>query len=210
MEVHTMARNRDPFTLALSSLRERLQSGLIRGGAPVIVQDEAERLRLSTTPVREALAHLSGEGLVERAPSGGYLAVRLDAMAARERYALQGSYVRIATECDRAALSPMRIPVLTLSEDDQPPVPQLFAALVRCAGNQCLEAAFMRVDAQLDVLRNQEALVFPDLPQEAADLFTAWNEGGEGDFEAAAGSYFKRRVLAAGALAALAQGHVGR
>lgn len=45
-----MARNRDPFTQALSSLRERIHSGALPAGAPVIVQDEAGRLRLSTTP----------------------------------------------------------------------------------------------------------------------------------------------------------------
>jgi len=200
-----MARNRDPFTLALSTLRERLQSGAIRGGAPVIVQDEAERLRLSTTPVREALAHLSGEGLVERAPSGGYLAVRMDAMAARERYALQGSHVRIAAESNRVALSTVRLPAPVIKEGAEGPGAQLFAALVRYAGNQCLEAAYLRLEAQLVVLRKQEPLLFADLAEEAADLLAAWNEGEAGDFERAADRYFQRRVLAAGALSALAQ-----
>lgn len=60
-----MARNRDLFSQALSSLRERIHSGVLTGGSAVIVQDEDERLRLSTTPVREALARPGGEGRVE-------------------------------------------------------------------------------------------------------------------------------------------------
>lgn len=58
----TMARNRDPFTQALSSLRDRIQSGDLAGGTPVIVQDEARRLSLSTTPIREALRASAARG----------------------------------------------------------------------------------------------------------------------------------------------------
>ena len=73
-----MARNRDPFASALRTLRERAIAGAFSPGKPIIILDEAQSLGLSTTPIREALAWLGGEGLIERAPAGGYAGLRLD------------------------------------------------------------------------------------------------------------------------------------
>lgn len=200
-----MARNRDPFTQALSSLRERIHSGVLAGGSPVIVQDEAERLRLSTTPVREALARLSGEGLVERAPSGGYVAVRLDAPAARDRYAMQAHYVRIALELNRRALGALRLPTPGfLAGQPAAAVEQLFSILVRCAGNRVLWEAYRRVRGQLDLLRRLEPHLFDDLEAEAAGLYAAWSEEAAPRFESAVVRYHDRRIGASAALAALA------
>lgn len=67
-----MARHRAPFTTALRTLRERVILGAFSLGKPIIILDEALSLSLSTTPVREALACLGGEGLIDRAPAGGY------------------------------------------------------------------------------------------------------------------------------------------
>lgn len=199
-----MARNRDPFTQALASLRERLLSGALAAGAPVIVQDEAGRLQLSTTPVREALARLSGEGLVQRAPSGGYVATRLDAAAARDRYAMQGHFVRIAVELNASALGLLRPPAPPL-ELRRPiaAVQQLFAAIVISAGNEVLSEAHHRVSGQLDLLRRLESALFDDLSEEAAALYEAWTDASAGDFLIEVDRYHARRVGAAAALAAL-------
>lgn len=202
-----MARNRDPFTQALSSLRERIHTGSLSGGAPIIVQDEAARLQLSTTPVREALARLSGEGLVERAPSGGYIATRLDATAARDRYAMHAHYVHIALDLTRNALGPLRPPVpRVIGHEPGLAVGRLFETLVCSAGNGVLWEAFERVCGQLDVLRRLEPRLFSDLDQEAADLYAAYADSAEARFQAAAARYHERRVGAAGALAALVCG----
>lgn len=67
-----MARHRAPFTTALRTLTERVILGAFSPGKPIIILDEAHSLSLSTTPVREALAWLGGEGLIDRAPAGGY------------------------------------------------------------------------------------------------------------------------------------------
>lgn len=205
-----MARNRDPFTQALSSLRERILSGTLAGGSPVIVQDEAERLRLSTTPVREALARLSGEGLVERAPTGGYVAMRLDATAARDRYTMHAHYIRIAFELNNRALGALRLPAPGF-EKGQPvlAVDQLFAIIVRSAGNEVLWEAYRRVAGQLDLVRRLESQLFHDLGEEAAALYAAWSEEATPRFEAAAARYHDRRIAASGALAALALAGAG-
>lgn len=199
-----MARNRDPFTQALTSLRERIHSGVLAGGAPVIVQDEAARLRLSTTPVREALARLSGEGLVERAASGGYVTLRLDAAAARDRYAMQAHYVRIAVEANVRALGSLRPPAPPFAADiPLAAVDRLFAAIVCSAGNQVLWEAYRKVNGQLDLVRRLEAVLFDDLGAEATALYAAYADDAAPGFGIALDRYHDRRIGAAGALAAL-------
>ena len=93
-----MVRNRDPFSTALESLRHRLAEGRYGDGAPIVIQYEAQRLRLSTTPVREALAWLCGAGLVERAPTAGYTASRLDAGAVRDWYGFRRDCLLLSLE----------------------------------------------------------------------------------------------------------------
>ncbi|MCR5879453.1 GntR family transcriptional regulator [Phenylobacterium sp. J367] len=52
----------EPFHVALSALRDRLQSGELRPGTRAGAVDLADALGLSTTPVREALSRLAGRG----------------------------------------------------------------------------------------------------------------------------------------------------
>src|SRR5690606_3767999 len=84
-----MARRRDPFMMALESLRARAEQGVYAPGCPVVITDEARRLNLSTTPVREALVWLSGFGLIERSPTGGFLTPRLERAIVRDRFAFR-------------------------------------------------------------------------------------------------------------------------
>ena len=55
-------KRRDTFGLALNELRVRVRDGRAAPGTPLMVSDLAEELKLSPTPVREALAWLAGEG----------------------------------------------------------------------------------------------------------------------------------------------------
>ena len=55
-------RQRDPFGMALASLRTALEDGLAPGQHLSVV-DIAASLGLSTSPVREALSRLCGEGV---------------------------------------------------------------------------------------------------------------------------------------------------
>lgn len=200
-----MARNRDPFTQALSSLRDRIQSGDLPGGKPVIVQEEAQRLRLSTTPIREALARLSGEGLVERAVSGGYVTLRLDGTTARDRYAMRGEYIRIALQLNQAALGTTRPPAPRFD----PSAPglaarKLFSTIVCSAGNQVLWAGFDRVAGQLEYLSQFEPCLLDDFEAESGAVLAAYAHASTAEFIDTVGRYHQRRVSAAAALAALA------
>lgn len=68
-----MARKRpESFAIALDWLRADLRAGTHPAGARLTAGAIAERLQLSPTPVREALSHLAGEGLLDDRRGQGY------------------------------------------------------------------------------------------------------------------------------------------
>jgi len=89
-------------TLAVLELRDRVLGGVLPAGERLYEVSLAEELGISRTPVREALAQLEREGLLERVRSGGY-AVRTftfdDVADAIElRGVLEGTAARFAAE----------------------------------------------------------------------------------------------------------------
>ena len=83
-------------------LRKRILNGEIEGGTRLYEVPLAEMLEISRTPVREALARLAEEGLLDRNSGGGY-AVRSfgleDVIDSIEiRAVLEGTAVRLAAE----------------------------------------------------------------------------------------------------------------
>lgn len=55
-----------------AGIRQDLVKGCYPPGSPIVIQDEADRFGVSQTPVREALAWLAGEGLIEHSPLVGW------------------------------------------------------------------------------------------------------------------------------------------
>ncbi len=87
---------------ALMGVRDLIISGEIRAGSRLSELALVERLGISRTPLRAALARLGEEGLVEAIPSGGYAVrsfSREDVIDAIElRGALEGLALRLAAE----------------------------------------------------------------------------------------------------------------
>lgn len=199
-----MARHRDMFSTALSSLRLRAVRAEYRPGQSVVVIDEARRLRLSTTPVREALACLCGEGLFERSPHEGFLYPRLDAGLIRDRLAFRLGLLQAALEARssqalRAPAGADGAPVLLLQ--------QQFSRVIRAGGNQAALDAYRRVAAQLSGLRKAERRVFGDVDQEALGLLSSLARGEAGPAVAA---YHRRRSEAASLLLLDLEGDAGQ
>jgi len=67
-------KDRDPYHSALNALAGFAAAGRFGWGEPLVATALAEELRLSPTPVREALARLAGEGVLEHRPGRGYFA----------------------------------------------------------------------------------------------------------------------------------------
>jgi GntR family transcriptional regulator, vanillate catabolism transcriptional regulator len=87
---------------ALMGVRELIISGEVAAGARLHEVALSERLGISRTPLRAALAQLGQEGLVEAVPTGGYAVrsfSREDVIDAIElRGVLEGTAVRLAAE----------------------------------------------------------------------------------------------------------------
>jgi GntR family transcriptional regulator of vanillate catabolism len=87
---------------ALMGVRDLIVSGEIGAGSRLSEVTLSERLGISRTPLRAALAKLGQEGLVEAIPSGGYAVrsfSREDVIDAIElRGVLEGTALRLAAE----------------------------------------------------------------------------------------------------------------
>ncbi|HEY2707199.1 MAG TPA: GntR family transcriptional regulator [Caulobacteraceae bacterium] len=91
-----MSLNRDQFIVVLGELRGRVRDGAWVEGEPLTVGDLANDCGVSQTPVREALARLAGEGLVEDRRGRGYYARRIDGAELADLYRAQKIFGRVA------------------------------------------------------------------------------------------------------------------
>lgn len=91
---------------ALERLREAIILGEIRPGAHLRLEEVAQQLGMSISPIREAVRQLEALGLAEHVPHHGARVVRLEVDELRElfsiRLALEGMAVRRAAELFRA------------------------------------------------------------------------------------------------------------
>lgn len=89
--------------IAHARLLEMIMDGRLEAGAPLRVLHLAAELDTSPTPIRESLARLEGQGLVERAPMRGFtVAPRLSAAEVEELMAARSLLeTRIAGEAAR-------------------------------------------------------------------------------------------------------------
>ncbi|GAA2674924.1 GntR family transcriptional regulator [Actinoplanes palleronii] len=71
-------------------LRGRIMSGELRPGARIRLEEVAEQLGVSITPVREALLTLRGEDMVELEPRKGYVVAPLSEQDVVDLFRLQG------------------------------------------------------------------------------------------------------------------------
>jgi len=87
---------------AVYELRQKIIHGGLPGGTRLYEVALSEELQISRTPVREAMSRLAEEGLLERAPGGGFqvrsFSLRDVVDAIELRGVLEGTAVRLAAE----------------------------------------------------------------------------------------------------------------
>ncbi len=99
---------------AMNELRQRILNGGLAGGTRLLEVPLAEDLGISRTPIREAMARLVEEGLLDRARGGGFVVRSFgfqDVVDAIElRGVLEGTAARLAAErgADQLALGRIR------------------------------------------------------------------------------------------------------
>ncbi|AZG43572.1 HTH-type transcriptional regulator McbR [Gordonia insulae] len=108
----------------------------IRPGDYVRMDETAERLGVSVTPVREALLTLRGEGMVNLAPHRGYIVAELSRTDVQDLFWLQGEIaVKLALRT-ADAITPEQVAELEWHNQ------QLLSALKSGDGEQVADAEF--------------------------------------------------------------------
>lgn len=97
-----------------ATLREMILTGELASGAPLRQRDLAERLRVSPTPIREALRRLQSEGLVHTDLHKGSTVTEAEQGATEENY-----QIRAALEALGSSLACQRITDEQLHELDE-------------------------------------------------------------------------------------------
>lgn len=158
-------KTRDPYHLALTALARFAGAGRFGWGMPLVTTAVAEELGLSPTPVREALARLAGEGIIEHRPGRGYFAPSPSSSDIIELYDL---HRRLTLWALIGSGSHDIWPVVEKTGAPQERVERLFAQLVEVSGHGALIRAHRRTAAQLRPIRAVEDRVAP-LSHEVVD-----------------------------------------
>lgn len=172
------------------------------------IKQLAERLRVSTTPVREALVRLHAERLVSFTPRQGYSVAVPSAETLRNLYALSGKLIHLAlVDASCAASSPRE----TRHEDAYPPddYARCLSALLHCIAasqpNDELVEKLSQTNDRLFQARRLEPTVFADACAELDILFDLWAAEDFAALQARLGAHHAARVRRADILARLLQ-----
>ena len=147
-------------------LRERIIDGTLAPGAHLNERVLCEQLQVSRTPLREALRTLAGEGVIELLPNRGAVVAAMSRASIEHAFELMRVLeatagelaARRATEADVEAITRLHAEMTRAHARRNLPVyyrlnREIHEAIVRCAGNPELEAAYLRLNARLQALR---------------------------------------------------------
>jgi len=146
--------SRDPYGAALGAVRRFADAGRFVPGEPIVVTELAAEVGLSATPLREALACLAGQGLIERRRGRGYFYPALGICEIIDLFELQLAYLHAAlTLCPRG-LAPLRKAAVAVDPLDG--VQALFDAVIAQSSNSALVLAHRRVADRLRAVLKAE------------------------------------------------------
>ena len=141
---------------AYATLRGQIMDGRLPPGHRMREQDLSERLRVSRTPVREALSRLTADGLVAMQPRSGLAVAELDAAGVIELYetreALEGTAAALAARY----ANPRDIAALRAALEAEAAAPQDPAAQAR--HNRAVHAAVLAAAHNRFLLKSLQAL----------------------------------------------------
>ena len=153
-------------------------------------------VRMSNTPVREALRCLSAEGLVEAHPREGFYIPYMSETSLSSLYDWLHSVTLFAV---RAGIPTHAATQKAIDFDalQEMPVEEataiFFLAVAIASGSIEAEAAMRRSNDRLFLIRTLEEGLLADRAEELADLVGAWREAAYDAFEALLANYVSRR-----------------
>jgi hypothetical protein len=174
-------------------LREIITRGDLRPGAHLDPAAISGELAASTTPIREALCRLMGEGLVETRQGSGFMLPLLDEPGLKDLYAwtvdLVGLALRRPKGGDRGSA------LHTEATDDYAgTAARLFAGIAAKSPNREHGQAMERVNAQLHAVRMREPEILADAGEELAAIVLLAQSGSAQELHRLCASYLRKRI----------------
>jgi len=156
----------------------------------------ADMLAASTTPVREALNQLAGEGMVETRPSAGFVMPLIDEPGLKDLYAWSGEIILLALR-DLRRPTP---PAISRNQEvggyaDHAAI--LLLNVARASNNREHGLAMERINLRLHAIRLGEPAILPGVEEELARLDAAVAQGDFSTLRKLSASYHRRRLRAA-------------
>lgn len=157
----------EPFGRAYRLLRADLASGQLKPHVQIKVGPIAANLKISPTPVREALSRLAGERLVVDRRHLGYFAAGLNERTLAELYAIQstlliGGLGRIGSRSKRGREHAQAVRTADIQSLSAPLSTAVVTDMIASmSGNDELRAMNAWVNARLDPVRSHEAALIP-------------------------------------------------
>jgi hypothetical protein len=175
----------EPFSRGYRNLRHDLATGSINPGDQIIVTEVAKRLGISPTPVREALARLVGERLVEDRRHHGYFVPLPSWFELVELYDLCEMHLLAAlreAQRDRPLFAPGRTRPIMAPFAGSGPSEEPLALILALSRNARLAFAGRIYLENIAAAMRAEAGLWDDRDAREADLCTllaagAWGEG---------------------------------
>ena len=200
---------RDHFERAYNFLRERLDAGAYKAGERINILALREELRLSQTPIREALSRLVGQNLIRDRRGEGYYVASLDNRSAAQLYGLYRVYLDAGLREIRYRREKLSQTVAPgpAGEDPSARTARLFDNLLRMARNPPLVEAAQHIDMRLRALRRHEPAVFADLEEECTTLERLAGAGDRTSLRPAIRIFHQRRERSAAQLVSLMTGN---
>lgn len=197
----------EPFRQALVELRRRLRDGDLEPGARVTAKEVADGLRLSPTPVREALSRLAGEGLLEERRGDGFFVPELSATDIAVLYRLSEQLLLISQGGTGGRAREGPTPATQPDEDPVRAVGRLFFAWVAESRSRVTVEAYRSVANRLAPVRRREVELIGDLAQEAELIIRLAPSSERRARAPAIRAFHKRRVDLSERLASLLARH---
>lgn len=191
---------------AVKELRNRLNGGVYQPEVRLAAAELAAEFDLSPTPMREVLARLAGEGLLEERRGQGFFLRRLSNRDVADLYRLSLAHVTIALEAQRDRLPRAGAderPAIYINEsgaDAVLEVDRLLAEWVAGAGGRLLSRSFARLQMQLARVRRAEPNYLANMDAESTSLAHVGAAASNIRLQHAR-AFYRRRIRISGKLA---------
>lgn len=187
---------------------QRLKNDILSGSIPVGPLDIrilGDRLRMSVTPVREALARLHAERLVRLAPHQGYVVATPSARRLEHLYELSSAMVHLCLERASRSRRPkvaQARPLLVLGSYASD-LTSLISDIAAAQPNGALAEAIMSLNDQLYSARRYEPQLFTGADADLAGMIALWANQNAGDLRLRLRDHHRARLVRVDAIARL-------